>query len=111
MFKVCSLETARSGLNFKEALDSGFSPVENFIQTRSRAHGHPGSTPIYINMVADGKTGRLLGVQMLGKKGVGHRINSIALMDFFQTDLAYEPPFGPVWDPLLTATGQLAKKI
>lgn len=119
VFKVFSLEVARSGLNFKEALDSGFTPVENFVQTRSRAHGHPGSNPIYINMVADSKTGRLLGVQMLGKEGVAHRINSIAVAlhcnmtvkDFSQTDLAYAPPFGPVWDPLLTAAIQLAKKI
>ena len=119
VFKVFSLEVARSGLNFKEALDSGFSPVENFVQTRSRAHGHPGSTPIYINMVADSKTGRLLGAQMLGKEGVAHRINSIAValhckmtVDvFFQTDLAYAPLFSPVWDPLLTAASQLAKKI
>jgi len=119
VFKVFSLEVARSGLNFKEALDSGFTPVENFVQTRSRAHGHPGSNPIYINMVADSKTGRLLGVQMLGKEGVAHRVNSIAVAlhcnmtvkDFSQTDLAYAPPFGPVWDPLLTAVIQLAKKI
>jgi NADPH-dependent 2,4-dienoyl-CoA reductase/sulfur reductase-like enzyme len=119
VFKVFSLEVARSGLNFKEALDSGFTPVENFVQTRSRAHGHPGSTPIYINMVADSKTGRLLGAQMVGKEGAAHRINAVAVAlhakmtvdDFFQTDLAYAPPFGPVWDPLLTAASQLAKKI
>jgi len=119
VFKVFSLEIARSGLNFKEALDAGFDPVENTVKTRSRAHGHPGSTPIHINMVADKKTGRLLGAQMVGKEGVAHRINAIAVAlhnkmtvkDFSQTDLAYAPPFGPVWDPLLTAANQLIKKI
>jgi len=106
-------------LNFKEASDAGFDPVENSVKTRSRAHGHPGSTPININMVADKKTGRLLGTQMVGKEGVAHRINAIAVAlhnkmtvsDFSQTDLAYAPPFGPVWDPLLTAANQLVKKI
>jgi len=119
VFKVFSLEVARSGLNFKEAIDAGFDPVENNVKTRSRAHGHPGSTPIHINMVADKKTGRLLGTQMVGKEGVAHRINSIAVAlhnkmtveEFSQTDLAYAPPFGPVWDPLLTAANQLVKKI
>jgi CoA-dependent NAD(P)H sulfur oxidoreductase len=119
VFKVFSLEVARSGLNVKEALDAGFDPVENSVKTRSRAHGQPGSKPIHINMVADKKTGRLLGAQMVGKEGVAHRINSIAVAlhnkmtvaDFSQTDLAYAPPFGPVWDPLLTAASQLAKKI
>jgi NADPH-dependent 2,4-dienoyl-CoA reductase/sulfur reductase-like enzyme len=119
VFKVFSLEVARSGLNFKEAMDAGFDPVENSVKTRSRAHGHPGSTPIHINMVADKKTGRLLGTQMVGKEGVAHRINAVAVAlhnkmtveDFSRTDLAYAPPFGPVWDPLLTAANQLVKKL
>ena len=89
------------------------------IKTRSRAHVHPGSTPIYINMVADKKTGRLRGAQMVGKEGVAHRINAIAVAlhnkmtieNFSQTDLAYAPLFGPVWDPLITAANQLMKKI
>ena len=119
VFKVFSLEVARSGLNFKEAADAGFDPVENSVKTRSRAHGHPGSTPIHINMVADKKTGRLLGAQMVGREGVAHRINAVAVAlhnkmtveDFSQADLAYAPPFGPVWDPLLTAANQLLKKM
>ncbi|MCD4677698.1 MAG: FAD-dependent oxidoreductase [Desulfobacula sp.] len=119
VFKVFSLEVARAGLNIKEAVDAGFDPVENNVKTRSKAHGHPGSTPIHINMVADRKTGRLLGTQMVGNEGVAHRINAIAVAlhnkmtveDFSQTDLAYAPPFGPVWDPLLTAANQLVKKI
>jgi len=119
VFKVFSLEVARSGLNFKEAAGAGFDPVENNVKTRSRAHGQPGSTQIHINMVADKKTGRLLGAQMVGKEGVAHRINAVAVAlhnkmtveDFSQTDLAYAPPFGPVWDPLLTAANQLVKKI
>jgi len=119
VFKVFSLEVARSGLNFKEAADAGFDPVENRVKTRSRAHGQPGSTPIHINMVADKKSGRLLGTQMVGKEGVAHRINAVAVAlhnkmtvkDFSQTDLAYAPPFGPVWDPLLTAANQLVKKL
>jgi len=119
VFKVFSLEVARTGLNLQEAQESGFDAVENYVKTRSKAHGQPGSTPIHINMVADKKTGRLLGTQMVGKEGVAHRINSIAVAlynkmgveDFAGTDLAYAPPFSPVWDPLLTAANQLVKKI
>jgi len=119
VFKVFSLEVAKSGLNIKEAADAGFDPVWTNVETRSRAHGHPGSTSIYIHMVADKKTGRLLGAQMVGKEGVAHRINAVAVAlhckmtveVFAQSDLAYAPPFGPVWDPLLTAANQLVKKI
>ncbi len=119
VFKVFDLEAARTGLTLAEARTAGFDPRENTIQTRSRAHGQPGSTPIHISMVADMASGRLLGVQMVGKEGVAHRINAAAVAlhnqmtvaDFFQSDLAYAPPFGPVWDPLLTAAGQVLKQI
>ena len=47
----------------------------------------------------------------------GARINAAAVAlharlsveEFSQSDLAYAPPFGPTWDPLLTAANQLLK--
>ncbi|MBF0375951.1 MAG: FAD-dependent oxidoreductase [Desulfamplus sp.] len=119
VFKVFDLQIARTGLTVKEAISSGFDAVEVVIHTRSRAHAHPGSEAVHVAMVGDRKTRRLIGVQMVGKDGVAHRINAAAVAlhlkmtveDFFQTDLAYAPPFGPVWDPLLTAANQLLKKL
>ncbi len=119
VFKVFDLEVARTGLNALEALKSGFEPAEVMIKARSRAHAHPGSSSIWVKMLGDKRSGRLLGVQMVGKEGVAHRINApaVALHDhmtvehFSQTDLAYAPPFSPVWDPMLTAANQLLKKM
>jgi NADPH-dependent 2,4-dienoyl-CoA reductase/sulfur reductase-like enzyme len=119
VFKVMGLEVARTGLTVPEALAAGFDPVSGVIQSRSRAHAHPGASQIWVQMVGDRKTGRLLGAQMVGREGAAHRINAVAVAlhnkmtveDFSRTDLAYAPPFGPVWDPLLTAANQLLKKI
>jgi NADPH-dependent 2,4-dienoyl-CoA reductase/sulfur reductase-like enzyme len=119
VFKVFNLEVARTGLTEAEAFESGFDPVGVVIKSRSRAHAHPGSSTITIHMLADRKTGRLLGTQMVGREGVAHRINAIAVAlhshmtvnAFSQTDLAYAPPFGPTWDPLLTTANQLIKKL
>ena len=119
VFKVFDLEVARTGLTEKEAKNYGFDPVSVTIKTRSRAHAHPGSSTIRVHMVGDKRTGRLLGAQMVGKEGVAHRINALAVAlhshmtvaQFCQTDLGYAPPFGPVWDPLLTAANQLLKNI
>ena len=118
VFKVFELEVARTGLSAQEAERAGFDPVEVTIKTRSRAHAHPGSSTIWLQMTGDKKTGRLLGVQMVGKEGVAHRINAPAVAlhghmtveQFGQSDLAYAPPFSPVWDPLLTTANQLLKK-
>jgi NADPH-dependent 2,4-dienoyl-CoA reductase/sulfur reductase-like enzyme len=117
VFKIFDLQVARTGLNVAEAREAGFDPVENVIQSRSRAHAHPGATTIHVQMVGDRRSGKLLGVQMVGKEGVSHRINAPAVAlhagmtvaDFIQCDLAYAPPFSPVWDPLLTAANQLFK--
>jgi len=119
VFKVFGLQVARTGLSRKEALGSGFDPVEIVIRSASRAHNHPGTQPIWVQLVGDKATGRLLGAQMVGRESAAHRINAavVALHNrmtvaaFAQTDLAYAPPFGPVWDPLLTAANQLLKKI
>ncbi|HAY38222.1 MAG TPA: pyridine nucleotide-disulfide oxidoreductase [Desulfobacteraceae bacterium] len=119
VFKIFDLEVARTGLAVDEAKKFGFEPVKVTIKTRSRAHAHPGASVIHVQMVGDKKTGRLLGAQMVGKEGVAHRINAVAVAlhnqmtvkDYSQTDLAYAPPFGPTWDPTLTAANQLLKKI
>jgi CoA-dependent NAD(P)H sulfur oxidoreductase len=119
VFRVLGLEVARTGLTVQEAVAAGFLPVSVVIQSRSRAHAHPGASQIWVQMVADQETGWLLGVQMVGREGAAHRINAVAVAlhnrmtveDFSRTDLAYAPPFGPVWDPLLTAANQLLKKI
>ena len=56
---------------------------------------------------------------MIGEEGAAGRINVIAAAlqarmrvdDFEQLDLAYSPPFTPVWDPLLIAAQQLRKEM
>lgn len=119
VFKVFNLEVARTGLSVAEARHANFDPVEVMIKSRSRAHAHPGAQTIWVNLVGDTRSGRLLGTQMVGLEGVAHRINAAAVAlhnrmtvaAFAQTDLAYAPPFGPVWDPLLTAANQLLKKM
>lgn len=119
VFKVFDLEVGRTGLSVREAERAGFEPVETVVQSRSRAHAHPGSTTISVQMVGDRKSGRLLGVQMVGKEGVAHRVNAPAVAlhagmtveEFSQSDLAYAPPFSPVWDPMLTAANQMLKEM
>ena len=74
---------------------------------------------LIIQMVADKSSGRILGAQMVGNESAAHRINAVAVAlhskmtvaEYTQCDLSYAPPFGPVWDPTLTAGNQLIKKL
>jgi len=121
VFRVFDFEVARTGLNLDEARKAGFEAVENMIQSSARAHSYSSASnpPIWVNLIGDKKSGRLLGAQMIGKEGVAHRINGPAVAlhsrmtvaQYSQTDLAYAPPFGPTWDPTLTAANQLLKKL
>ena len=119
VFKVFDLQVARTGLTVKEAEQAGFDPVDTVIRARSRAHAHPGSKTIWVHIVGDSRSGRLLGLHMVGPEGVAHRINAPAVAlhrkmtveEFSQCDLAYAPPFSPVWDPMLTAAIQLLKQL
>lgn len=62
-------------------------------------------------MAADRETGRLLGAGLVGQEGCAHRISAVATAlhaemtvgEVGNLDLEYSPPFGPVWDPVLTA--------
>ena len=119
VFKVFDLQVARTGLTSPEAEKAGFEPQGITIDSHSRSHAYPGGSRVQVNMVGDRSSGRLLGVQMVGRESVAHRINAAAVAlhagmtveQFAQCDLAYAPPFGGVWDPLLIAANQLLKKI
>jgi NADPH-dependent 2,4-dienoyl-CoA reductase/sulfur reductase-like enzyme len=119
VFKVFDLQVARTGLTLAEAAQAGFAPAGVTISSSSRAHSHPGGSSLQVHLVGDRRSGRLLGAQMVGREGAAHRINAPAVAlhaamtveQFSQTDLAYAPPFGPAWDPLLVAANQLLKKM
>ncbi len=88
------------------------------IKASSRAHYMPNSEPIHVKLVYEKKSQRVLGAQMIGKDGVAKRIDVVAaglrsawtLKDFAGLDLAYAPPFAPVWDPILVAANVALKK-
>ena len=114
--RACGLGVAVTGLSEAEARAAGFDPVSARITARDRSR-YFRSRPATVSLVADRRTRRLLGGFVVGEHEVAGRINVIAaalaarqrLDDFEQLDLAYAPPYAPVWDPLLIAAQQLAK--
>ena len=87
------------------------------IQGVSRPHGFPGAAKLWLRLVADIKSGRLLGAQGVGGDGVVSRINILAaaltvdlsVQELAYIDLAYAPPFSGSWDPIHIAAQQLLK--
>jgi NADPH-dependent 2,4-dienoyl-CoA reductase/sulfur reductase-like enzyme len=114
--KIHDLEIARTGLGVREAEAAGLRPVVSSITAGTRAHYYPDSTDMTVLLVVDEDTGQLLGGQIVGGPGAGKRIDTLAaalwngmhVEDLVQMDLAYAPPFSPVWDPVLTAARRAA---
>ncbi|GAA2546847.1 FAD-dependent oxidoreductase [Winogradskya consettensis] len=109
--KVCDLEVARTGLSSKEATRAGFEYVTATVESTSRAGYYPGAETMTVKMIAERRTGRLLGAQIVGREEAAKRIDALAIAvwnemtveEMTALDLSYAPPFAPVWDPVLIA--------
>ena len=116
--KVFNLEVAVAGFSEKEAKALGYETASATVRSSSNANYYPDSQAITTKMVMDVKTRRVLGVQMVGRKGVAKRIDAgaVALQaqmtvdEVAWLDLSYAPPFAPVWDALVHAGQSLRAK-
>ena len=113
---VFDMGFATTGFSVEQAKAEGFSPVAARVEANSRPRYFRGR-PTTVELVADRQSRRLIGGSVIGEEGAAGRINVIAtaiserlrIDEFEQLDLAYSPPFSPVWDPLLIAAQQLIK--
>jgi NADPH-dependent 2,4-dienoyl-CoA reductase/sulfur reductase-like enzyme len=109
--KVCDLEVARTGLREADADEAGFRFVTATVKSTTRAGYYPDAKPIVTKLIAEKRSGRLLGAQIVGREGAAKRIdvlatalwNEMTVEDVAGLDLSYAPPFAPVWDPVLIA--------
>jgi NADPH-dependent 2,4-dienoyl-CoA reductase/sulfur reductase-like enzyme len=116
--KLCDLGLARTGLTLAEAEKNGFDALKFTVKSNTKAHYYPGAGPLTAILVAEKKGGRLLGAQLAGPVDSVKRIDVYAtaitagmtLDQIFQLDLAYAPPFSPVYDPIVLA-GRVGRKM
>lgn len=109
--KVFDLTAAKTGLSEGEASAEGFSTLVTYVLSADHALYYPGATELRIKTVADRSTGRILGAQVIGAKGVDKRIdvmataiyNRMTMDDLLQLDLAYAPPYSAARDPVIIA--------
>ena len=111
LVKVFDYEIGFTGLTEEQAKKDGLDAKTIFVKGMSKAGYYPGKQPVFVNMVTENVTGRMLGAQVVSKDGAAWRVNAVAAAiqarltaeAFFFSDLGYSPPFGPVWDPLIIA--------
>jgi NADPH-dependent 2,4-dienoyl-CoA reductase/sulfur reductase-like enzyme len=116
--KVFDLEIGMAGITESQAKRLGFPAISQVVEASSRVGIYPGVQQSLLKIVADSSSGRILGGNWIGRDGEARKINTLAvalynemtLEEISRLDLAYAPPFSPVWDPLLIAANLLKRK-
>lgn len=115
---------SKTGLTYKEAKcyseKINLEPMEATVTKKDKAGYMPNVSDLTIRLVADKRSGELLGVQGIGRVGnIAQRINTIAsalknratVDDLLHLDLPYSPPFSSSIDPILTAAYKLKEQL
>ena len=119
IFKTFDFNAAKTGLNMREAEREGFHPIQSIVRGYDRAHYYPGGKESTLKVIADKKTGRILGGQAIGE-GPSDKFIDILTMalhgrmtcqELASVDLAYSPPFSPVLSPVIVAANVLLNKL
>ncbi len=120
IIKLFDISVASAGLNYEGALEQGFDAASGFIAQLDRAHFYPEKDLLYLEMVAEKDTGRVLGIQGLGNSGEGlmARISAVAttlryqpsLSDISNLEIPYSPPFSTAMD-IVNALGNTMENI
>lgn len=116
-FRLFDLEVARTGLSHDQAQAAGFAPISAIVRFPSRSQFYPSAETLTLKLVADRRSGRLLGAQMAGNDAVAKRIDVAAtalhakmtVSDLMHLDLAYAPPLGTVWEGIQLAAQELLR--
>ena len=116
---VGDLEVSATGYNTPGAEAAGYEVVNGRANTMNKPTWMPDAKDISIKIIADAKTGKLLGGHAIGSEGTDWRVNLIALgikkkmtlEEFSTIELAYCPPVSELYDPLLMATDVALRKL
>jgi rhodanese-related sulfurtransferase len=118
-FKCFDWNVAKTGLTMGEAAREGFRPIQAIVRGFDRAHYYPGRKESTLKLVADEKTGRVLGGQAIGEGPSDKFIDILAMalhgkmtcQQLASVDLGYAPPYSPVLSPIIVAANVLMNKL
>jgi NADPH-dependent 2,4-dienoyl-CoA reductase/sulfur reductase-like enzyme/rhodanese-related sulfurtransferase len=106
--KVFDLGVSKAGLTFRQAGDAGFDPVFAVVSQPDHAHFYPSAQMMYMTLIADRPSRKILGIEAAGKNGaaVKARVDAVAVMlrhgididEVCTLETSYAPPFASAMD-------------
>ncbi|WP_028574125.1 FAD-dependent oxidoreductase [Desulfonatronovibrio hydrogenovorans] len=99
-----------TGLSLEKAREEGYDALSTFVVQFDKSHFYPDNDLIYLELVFENNTGRILGLQGIStnKDGLKGRVDAVAVLlphqpttkDISNLELAYSPPFSSAMDAL-----------
>ncbi|MCP4338601.1 MAG: FAD-dependent oxidoreductase [Desulfobulbaceae bacterium] len=115
--KVFELGVSKAGLTYRQAKETGFDPVYAVVSQADHAHFYPSAELIYISLLADRKTRKIIGIEAAGKNGdaVKARVDTVAVLlrhgldvdEVCSLETGYAPPFASAMDVINNAGNAL----
>ena len=104
--RVFSVAAGVTGWTEKRMREAGHPCASVIVNDHQHATYYPGAKPLTLKIVWDPQTGRVVGAQATGCKGVDKRLdvlaaciqNEASIDDLCHLELAYAPPFGSAKD-------------
>ena len=118
ILRLFDLTAGCTGANEKTLRAAGIPYLALHLHPGSHAGYYPGGEPIALKVLFAPETGKLLGVQAVGRDGVDKRLDvfatalkgSMTVHDLAELELAYAPPYGSAKDPVNLA-GMAAQNV
>ena len=119
VLKVFDYNVARTGLTEKQARSLGYEVVTSLSPSPDCAHYYPDARLVLVKLIADAKTGKLLGGQAIGPGEAVKRMDVLATALHFgatvnhigELDLGYSPPYSTAIDVLAHAANIIQNKL
>lgn len=104
--KVFDLAVGMTGLSEKALKKAGMAYEKVYVHPSSHAGYYPGSSAVSLKLLFAPDTGKILGAQAVGTKGIDKRIDVLAVAlragmtvyDLEDLELSYAPPYGSAKD-------------
>ena len=117
--KAFDFSVALTGLTELAARRLGYQVMTALVPGPDREHFVPGAKVLFLKLVADADSRRLLGLQAVGPGNADKRVDVAALAlanrltvdQLANMDLCYAPQFAPVMDNLITAVNVARNKL
>ena len=117
--KALDYHIGRTGLGEAAARAAGFEVTTALAPGSDRVNYYPGAHDILLKVIADARTGRVLGGQGMGRGDLVKRIDVLATAITFggtvealaNLDLGYAPPYNTPLDPLHSAANVIRNKL